>query len=52
MKKENRGGYRLKSGAKLKYNEPTKTISTRVPESKAQEVKVMIKEYLQKFKRK
>ena len=47
---ENRGGYRKGSGAKPRYNEPTKSISLRVPESKADEIKAMIKEYLEQFK--
>ena len=50
MKKENRGGSRKGSGAKPKYSEPTKTIAIRVPESKTDEVKAMVKEYLEQFK--
>jgi hypothetical protein len=42
------GGKRINSGAKLKYNEPTKTISFRVPISKIEEIKVLIKENLTK----
>ena len=42
LKKEKRGGKRKGSGAKPKYNEPTKTIAFRVPESKVDEVKEII----------
>jgi hypothetical protein len=50
MKKENRGGSRKGSGAKPRYSEPTKSISLRVPESKVEEVKAIVKEYLKQFK--
>jgi len=50
MKKENRGGTRLNAGAKLKYNEPTKTISFRVPISHLEVIKLTVKSYLQKLK--
>ena len=46
MKSKNHGGKRKGSGAKPKYNEPTKTIAFRVPESKITEVKTAIKELL------
>ena len=46
MKKENRGGYRLNSGAKPKYNEPTKTTSFRIPISKIDEVKAVVNKML------
>ena len=42
-KKETRGGTRQGSGAKPKYNEPTKTIAFRVPVSKIVEVKQAVK---------
>jgi len=42
-KKETRGGTRKGSGAKPKYNEPTKTIAFRCPLSKVDEVKLIIK---------
>ena len=42
-KKETRGGTRKGSGAKPKYNEPTKTIAFRVPVSKINEVKQTVK---------
>ncbi len=41
--KSKRGGIRQGSGAKPKYNEPTVTITFRVPKSKAQEVKDIVK---------
>jgi hypothetical protein len=50
MKKENRGGSRKGAGAKPQYSEPTITIAMRVPESKAAEIKAMVKEYLKQFK--
>jgi hypothetical protein len=48
--KDKRGGKREGSGAKPRYNEPTKSISIRVPESKVEEVKAIVKEYLKQFK--
>lgn len=39
IEKENRGGNRENSGAKPKYNEPTKTTAFRIPISKIEEVK-------------
>jgi hypothetical protein len=44
--KKGRGGSRKNSGAKKKYGEPTKTVSFRVPESKANEVKKYFKTML------
>ena len=41
------GGKRKNSGAKPKYNEPTTTISFRVPESHADKIKSLVKDYLQ-----
>ena len=46
MKQENRGGSRKNSGAKPKYNEPTKTISFRVPISKEFEIKNFVNGFL------
>ena len=43
---EKRGGKRESAGAKLKYNEPTKTTAFRVPISKIDEVKKLVKEFL------
>ena len=45
-KKETRGGTRKGSGAKPKYDESTKTIAFRVPVSKIEHVKSMIKTLL------
>lgn len=49
MKQEKRGGSRKNAGAKLKYSEPTKTIAFRVPISKIDELKSIIKKYLQSY---
>lgn len=43
---ETRGGTRKGSGAKPKYNEPTKTIAFRVPESKIEHIKSIVKTLL------
>jgi hypothetical protein len=45
-KKETRGGTRKGSGAKPKYDEATKTIAFRVPISKIEHVKSMLKTLL------
>lgn len=45
-KKEKRGGTRQGSGAKPKYNEPTKTIAFRCPVSKVDELKIIIRSKL------
>ena len=45
-KKETRGGTRPGSGARPKYNEPTKTIAFRVPVSRIERIKSMIKTLL------
>ncbi len=50
MKKENRGGKRANAGSKPKYSEPTKTIAFRVPESKINEVKEVVKVLLNKYR--
>ena len=44
--KTTRGGTRKGSGAKPKYDEPTKTIAFRVPVSKIEHVKSMLKTLL------
>ena len=44
--KNTRGGTRKGSGAKPKYNEPTKTIAFRVPVSRIERIKSMIKTLL------
>ncbi len=43
---QNRGGARRNAGAKPKYNEPTKTTAFRIPISKVDEVKKMVRDYL------
>ena len=45
-KKETRGGTRKGSGAKPKYDEPTKTIAFRVPVSRIEHVKSLLKTLL------
>lgn len=40
------GGKRQNSGAKLKYGEPTKIVTFRIPESKIKEVKKIVADYL------
>ena len=52
VKKENREGTRKGSGAKPKYNEKTTTIAFRVPISKVDEVKVLIKQKQTQWKNK
>ena len=44
--KETRGGSRLNAGAKPKYSEPTKTTAFRIPISKIDEVKKLVREFL------
>jgi hypothetical protein len=51
MKKSTHGGSRKGSGAKLKYNEHTKSIAFRVPISKIEDLRKIIKEYLNQFKK-
>ena len=46
------GGTRKGSGAKPKYNEKTTTIAFRVPISKVEEVKVLIKQKQTQWKNK
>ena len=46
---ENRGGTRKNSGAKPKYNEPTKTTAFRIPISKIAEVKNVVSKMLNKY---
>ena len=48
-KKESRGGIRKNAGAKPKYQEPTKTIAFRCPVSKVNEIKLVVKNQLQKW---
>ena len=53
MGKENtklkRGGKRPFSGAKPKYNEPTTTVSFRVPVSKIEDIKKIVKSKLKGY---
>ena len=49
MKKGKRGGTRKGSGAKPKYNEQTKTIAFRCPISKINEIKLVVKNQLEKW---
>ena len=44
--KTKRGGTRQGSGAKPKYNEPTKTIAFRVPVSRIEHIKSLLKTLL------
>jgi len=48
-KKDNRGGIRINAGAKPKYSEPTKTIAFRCPVSKINEIKLVVKNQLEKW---
>ena len=52
MKKNKRGGSRKGSGAKPKYNEPTKTIAFRVPESRMDILKDLVKSKLSEWSNK
>lgn len=51
MTKKQRGGTRLNSGAKPKYNETTTTIAFRVPISHKERIIDMVKQQLQKLKK-
>lgn len=46
MEGKKHGGKRMGSGRKPKYKEPTKTIAFRVPVSKIEEIKKLIKDFL------
>lgn len=46
MKQHNRGGSRKNAGAKPKYTEPTKTTAFRIPISKIDEVKSLVRVFL------
>ena len=48
IKLEN-GGQRKNCGAKPKYNEPTTTIAFRVPASKVEWIKTIVKQQLTKY---
>lgn len=43
------GGKRQNSGAKLKYGEPTKIVTFRIPESKIKDVRKLVAEFLATF---
>jgi hypothetical protein len=47
--KKQRGGTRQGSGAKPKYNEPTKTVAFRCPLSKVEELKTNVKSQLSEW---
>lgn len=47
--KKQRGGNRQGSGAKPRYNEPTKTIAFRVPVSRIEHVKSLLKTLLNEW---
>ena len=49
MSDKKHGGKRQNSGAKLKYGEPTKTVTFRIPESKIKDVKKLVSDYLKQF---
>ena len=46
LSKPQHGGKRLNAGAKPKYNEPTKTTAFRIPISKIDEVKKLVRDFL------
>ena len=46
MQKNKKGGKRIGSGAKSKYNEETKTVAFRCPLSKVDELKIVVKSKL------
>ena len=48
-KKETRGGTRKGSGAKPKYNEQTKTVAFRCPQSKIYELELIVKSKLSEW---
>ena len=52
LNKLKHGGSRLNAGAKPKYNEPTKTTAFRIPISKIDEVKKLVREFLAGHERK
>lgn len=52
MKQPTRGGARRNAGAKPKYNEPTKTTAFRIPISKIEEVKSLVRVFLAGHERK
>jgi hypothetical protein len=49
--KQTHGGKRLNAGSKPKYNEPTKTTAFRIPISKIDEVKKLVRDFLAGYER-
>lgn len=49
MQKNKKGGKRIGSGAKSKYNEPTTTFGIRCPISKVDEMKTIIRSKLNEW---
>lgn len=49
--KQTHGGSRLNAGSKPKYNEPTKTTAFRIPISKIDEVKKLVRYFLVGYER-
>lgn len=47
--KSKKGGKRIGAGSKPKYKEPTKTIAFRVPQSKIDEIKLIVKTKLSEW---
>jgi hypothetical protein len=47
--KSKRGGKRIGSGQKMKYNEQTKTVAFRCPLSKVNELKLIVKSKLSEW---
>ena len=50
MNKTTHGGHRKGAGRPTKYNEPTKYVTFRIPESKVQQVKELVLEFLEGLK--
>jgi len=48
QQKNTQGGYRPGAGRKSKFNEPSSTISVRVPESKSDYIKKIIDRWIKK----
>ena len=49
MTKPTHGGHRKGAGRPTKYNEPTKYVPFRIPESKVQQVKELVDKMLEDF---
>ena len=48
-KKENRGGTRVGAGPKFKYGEATCNLTLRLPKSKKEDVRNLVREYLRDY---